>query len=459
MDKIIRDRVAVIDKIIHRDPNEALADIDKAIENAMIPKNETLFQKKNRLLKKLEDARKSELVLIRQKAIQEGENGKEGYNAGLEKRVESDTKHVSRVIAKKESLELQSRQLDEAKGILEKLEADGDKTSFKLKERIPEKFKKPETDLILEILVNKYAGELEQIGEQYYENLKVEELQYEGEHLGAKTEDKSEDARINQTNRASTYLDNLVKEKEQIIKMLENRKRTYEATDLQLTTQNIEFSEKMDQVKTEINGLVKLYKQKKQEFVALKGENIDSDIKPGRASAVNGETSTETPQISQNLSKLSSSTSKMHEILKTAHTEILSSRNARNLLIRECYTSVKHISSLEPFIASENEKTKQFSAKPWKDAFAKVDWEKTTENIEKVNKVFVDLKEKNEEHQEKFMEVKSEVKRVLKVEKKERLVESEGTGKKKKVKIENASNHRAEAQPYASNDNEVIEID
>merc|ERR1712071_510587 len=97
--------------------------------------------------------------------------------------------------------------------------------------------------------------------------------------------------------------------------------------------------------------------------------------------------------------------------------------------------------------------------KPWKDAFAKVDWEKTTENIEKVNKVFVDLKEKHEEHQEKFMEVKSEVKGVLKVEKKERLVESEETGKKKKVKIENASNHRAEAQPYASNDNEVIEID
>jgi hypothetical protein len=46
------------------------------------------------------------------------------------------------------------------------------------------------------------------------------------------------------------------------------------------------------------------------------------------------------------------------------------------------------------------------------------------------------------------MEVKGEVKMILKVEKKERDMESGGAGKNKKVKIENASN-----------DNEVIEID
>jgi hypothetical protein len=73
---------------------------------------------------------------------------------------------------------------------------------------------------------------------------------------------------------------------------------------------------------------------------------------------------------------------------------------------------------------------------------------KTKQSIEKVNKIFVDLKEKHEEHQEKFMEVKGEVKMILKVEKKERDMESGGAGKNKKVKIENASN-----------DNEVIEID
>jgi hypothetical protein len=342
---------------IHKDPNEALAEIDKAIEKTTIPKNETLFQKKNRLLRTLEDAKTKERVLIRQKKIMEGENDKEGYNAGLEKRLESDTRHLSQVVAKKESLELQSRQLDEAKLIIEKCYAEG-KTEFgKLNERIRKKFVKPETDLILEVLVNNYAEELEQIGEQYYETVKVEKLQYEGEHLGVKNEAKSESIRKNQT---SDYLDNLLKQKQQIIKMLENREKSYKARNLQLDTQNTAYSEKMDQVKTEIDGLVQVFKEKEEDFLDLKAENIDSDIKPGRGPTVNDKTSTETPKISQNHSKISSSTSKMHEILKSAHTEILSSKTSRNLIIKECYASVDN-SKAKPYIESEDtQKNKTF---------------------------------------------------------------------------------------------------
>lgn len=123
-------------------PNEALQEVDKAFESGKIKKTETLFQKKNRLLKTLEDARKKEVILIREKAILEGENGKEGFIAGLQKRVESETKHLSCVIAKKESLELGSKQLDEAKLILADIDSDGadTKIGWKLKERIPEKF-------------------------------------------------------------------------------------------------------------------------------------------------------------------------------------------------------------------------------------------------------------------------------------------------------------------------------
>ena len=141
----------------------------------------------------------------------------------------------------------------------------------------------------------------------------------------------------------------------------------------------------------------------------------------------------------------------MHEILKTAHTEILSSTESRNVLIRKCYTSVANIRPVfieEDYIIGSQQKTTQFSAKPWKDAFGGVNWEETTENIEKVIKVFVELQEKHEGHQKQFMDKKDEVKQIWKVEKKEMKMESGGAGQKKRVKIENASN-----------DNEVIEID
>ena len=432
-------------------PNEALQEVEKAFESEKTKKTETLFQKKNRLLKTLEDARKKEVILIREKAILEGENGKEGFIAGLQKRVESETKHLSCVIAKKESLELGSKQLDEAKLILADIDSDAAETKigWKLKERIPEKFKKSETDLILEVLVNKYVEEIEQIGEKYYENLKVDEIQYKGESLGVKNE--SESASKNPAKRASGYLDDMIKRKEQIINMLECRKKNYAARDDQLKTQNIAYSEKMGQVNNEINSLVQVYKQKEEEFLALKAEDANSDTKPVSDTAGNHTTSTETFQKSQNHSKISNSTSKMHEILKTAHTEILSSTESRNVLIRKCYKSVACIRPVfieEDYIIGSQQKTTQFSAKPWKDAFGGVDWEETTENIEKVIKVFVELQEKHEGHQKQFMDKKDEVKQIWKVEKKEMKMESGGAGQKKRVKIENPSN-----------DNEVIEID
>merc|ERR1712110_1085104 len=61
------------------------------------------------------------------------------------------------------------------------------------------------------------------------------------------------------------------------------------------------------------------------------------------------------------------------------------------------------------------------SAKPWKNSFENVEWEKISTNINSVATVFEELKDNFKEHQEKFNGYKKEVIKLEKREKQEKL--------------------------------------